>query len=221
VVSRSDNALRTAAAIDAAGGLARPHVGSVADEDFSRSVIEAARPDVVVNAAAVLGPSGRFDESTIDELSEVIDVNLIGTCAMTRWALSGMIEREYGRIVNFAGGGAAYSYPGFVPYALSKVAVVRFTEIVADELSSLNVDVTINVIAPGAVETDMLAEVRRSGGEVRTVTGVEEPVRLVAFLVSGRSSHISGRFIHSRDAYEDSELFRDPEMMKLRRTERL
>jgi len=81
-------------------------------------------------------------------------------------------------------------------------------------------NVTINIIAPGAVETAMLAEVRKRGGEVRTVTKIEEPVKLVHFLCSAESGHISGRFIHARDNYTDASLFESKDMLKLRRTER-
>ena len=106
----------------------------------------------MVNAAAVLGPSGKFAELSMSQFAETLATNLLGTCNLVRWALPEMEKRSFGRIINFAGGGAAYSYPLFTPYAASKAAIVRLTETVADEITTA--DVTINVIAPGAVETD-------------------------------------------------------------------
>jgi NAD(P)-dependent dehydrogenase (short-subunit alcohol dehydrogenase family) len=221
VVSQSQNATLVADEIRTAGGDAIAHVGSVADEAFCSAVMAAAEnaggADILVNAAAVLGPDGKFSTLSMSAFAEAIAVNLMGTCNFMRAALPGMETRGFGRIVNFAGGGAAYSYPGFSAYAASKVAVVRLTETVADEIKTENV--TVNVIAPGAVSTDTLAEVRRRGGEVRTVVAMEEPVRLVHFLCTEGARDITGRFIHARDDYRNLDLFKSKDMLKLRRTE--
>jgi NAD(P)-dependent dehydrogenase (short-subunit alcohol dehydrogenase family) len=221
VVSRSATAQTTAVHITEQGGAAVAHIGSVADVDFSQLVVaateEAGGADILINAAAVLGPTGPFQSLPPGSFDEVLSVNLLGTCNFMQAVLPGMTDRGFGRIINFAGGGAAYSYPRFSPYAVSKVAVVRLTETVAEELSVG--DVTVNVIAPGAVSTDMLREVRRGGGEVRTTVGIEEPVRLVMYLAGTESSHINGRFIHVRDDYLDQALFESAEMLKLRRIE--
>ena len=222
VVSQSANAETVVRAILEQGGRATAYVGSVADEAFSRGIADGierdgAGIDVLVNAAAVLGPTGRFAECSMAEFMNVLSTNLMGTCNFMRWALPQMERRGFGRIINFAGGGAAYAYPMFTPYGVSKVAIVRLTETVAEEISSPGV--TVNVIAPGAVDTDMLAEVRRRGGEVRTVVGMEEPVRLVRFLAGPEAGHITGRFIHARDNYEQSKSFENKDMFKLRRTE--
>jgi hypothetical protein len=66
----------------------------------------------------------------------------------------------------------------------------------------------------------MLKEVRRRGGEVRTVVSIDEPVALVEFLAGGESGHINGRFIHVRDDYRNPALFESRDMLKLRRTEK-
>jgi NAD(P)-dependent dehydrogenase (short-subunit alcohol dehydrogenase family) len=222
VVSQSANALAAAEEIRAEGLDAVGHVGTVADEAFGVQVVEAARKagglDFLVNAAAILGAGGKFSAIPLVGFAEAIAVNLIGTANFMHAALPVMEKRGFGRIVNFAGGGAAYAYPNFSPYAASKVAVVRLTETIADEITTP--DVTVNVIAPGAVETDTLTEVRRRGGEVRTVTRMEEPVRLVHFLCSAAAAHITGRFIHARDNYTDPALFESKDMLKLRRTEK-
>jgi NAD(P)-dependent dehydrogenase (short-subunit alcohol dehydrogenase family) len=223
LVSRSESAAQVAAEISSKGGIASAHIGSVADEAFARSVLESAERtggiDILVNAAAALGPIGRFAECSMKEFAEVLATNLLGTCNFMRWALPQMERRGFGRIINFAGGGAAYAYPNFTGYGVSKVGVVRLTETVAAEIApSLNV--TVNVIAPGAIATDLLKQVRQHGGEVRTITSIEEPVRLVLFLASPGARHINGRFIHVRDSYEDPDLFLNQDMLTLRRVER-
>lgn len=222
VVSRSDGAEQAVKNIIRCGGSAVFHRGSVADESFIETVVtEVDRDggtDILVNAAAVLGPTGPFDTLPMGSFADVISTNLLGTCNCMHQVLPGMKRRGFGRIINFAGGGAAYSYPHFAPYGVSKAAVVRLTETVADEIRCANV--TVNVIAPGAVPTDMLAAVRRAGGEVRTVVDMEEPLRLVTFLAGQASSHVNGRFIHVRDRYEDPGLFEDADALKLRRVEK-
>jgi NAD(P)-dependent dehydrogenase (short-subunit alcohol dehydrogenase family) len=222
VVSLSATCRDVAEGIIAAGGRARAYVGSVTDEDFCKSTLEAVAeegdgPDVLINAAATIGEHGPFLQMSMEAFAATLEVNLLGTCHFMRWALPTMINRCFGRIVNFAGGGAAYAYPNFTAYGASKVAVVRLTETVAAEISVPGV--TVYVIAPGAVETDMLAQVRAAGGEVRTVTQVEEPVRLVLFLAGPDSGHITGRFLHVRDRYDYPQYFEDRDMFTLRRVE--
>ncbi len=155
--------------------------------------------EVLVNAAAVLGSTGEIWQSDPAEWAAAIEANLLGTYNCMRVVLPAMIEARRGKIINFAGGGAAYGYPRFSAYASSKVAVVRLTETVAAEAAPYNVQV--NVIAPGAIETEMLKAVRRAGGEVRSLGTMDQPVALVQFLASPESNHVSGRFIHAKDDY--------------------
>jgi NAD(P)-dependent dehydrogenase (short-subunit alcohol dehydrogenase family) len=118
-----------------------------------------------------------------------------------RAVLPHMIRNNHGKIMNFAGGGAAYGYPRFTAYAASKVAVVRMSETVAQECAGYNIQV--NSIAPGAIDTEMLRAVRASGGEVRSVGTMDQPVALLLFLASPKSDHITGRFIHAKDSYRE------------------
>lgn len=193
--------------------------GDIADAKFVKRIVREAtqkfkRIDVLVHAAAMLGPVGEAHTTDVRLWQKTIQTNLVGSYLLVHEVLPGMVRRKQGKIVLFAGGGAAYSYPRFSAYGVSKAALVRFTEIVADEVAPYNVQV--NIIAPGAVETKMLAQVRRAGGEVRTVTTVDMPVALVLFLASHASNHITGRFIHAKDGYRS---FKElgPDMYKLRR----
>ncbi|HYO83434.1 MAG TPA: SDR family NAD(P)-dependent oxidoreductase [Bryobacteraceae bacterium] len=158
------------------------------------------RIDVLVNAAAILGPTGEIWTTEPGAWTATLEANLVGTYHTMRAALPFMIEARRGKIINFAGGGAAYGYPRFSAYAASKVAVVRLTETVAMETAQHNVQA--NVIAPGAIETKMLQAVRAAGGEVRSAGTMDQPVELVMYLASSASDHISGRFIHAKDDYQ-------------------
>jgi 3-oxoacyl-[acyl-carrier protein] reductase len=175
------------------------------------------RIDSLVNCAAVLGATGEIWKTDPAEWQRALNVNLIGTYHTMRAVLPHMVSARSGRIVNFAGGGAAYGYPLFSGYAASKAGVVRLTETVATECAAYNVQV--NVIAPGAIDTDLLRAVRSAGGEVRTLGRMEEAVALVVYLASGDSNHITGRFIHARDSYRDWPQVLPEELYTLRRVQ--
>ncbi len=159
------------------------------------------RIDVLVNTAAILGSTGEIWTTDPEQWAAAVNVNLVGTYNTMRAVLPHMIEARSGKIVNFAGGGAAYAYPLFTGYGSSKAAVVRLTETVAMECAPFGIQV--NAIAPGAVETEMLRAVRAAGGEVRTVGSMQQAVDLVLFLAAAGSDHVSGRFIHARDCYRE------------------
>ncbi len=161
----------------------------------------------VVNGAGILGPKGALDELEIDEWISTIQVNLIGTMLVCRAAIPYFRARNYGKIVNFSGGGATSPRPRFSAYAASKAAVVRLTENLALELKHTGIDV--NAVAPGAVNTRMLDEVLAAGpakvGEAAFAaalkqrdnggTSAERAAELCVMLLSGKSDGITGRLI--------------------------
>lgn len=159
------------------------------------------RIDVLINCAAILGATGEIWNTDAPSWYDAVHVNLLGTYNMMRSVLPHMVAAKNGKVVNFAGGGAAYGYPNFSAYGCSKAAVVRLTETVAMECEPHNVQV--NAVAPGAIETELLASLRAAGGEVRTVGSMDQAVRLVRFLASPASGTLTGRFIHARDSYTD------------------
>jgi NAD(P)-dependent dehydrogenase (short-subunit alcohol dehydrogenase family) len=219
LISRTDNVIKTAEALS---GRTKTLAfsGDVSDYQFVKNSVsvvieEFGTIDILVNAAAVLGPAGILPDNDVGKWMQTINTNLTGTFLTIHEVLPVMLSKKQGKIINFAGGGAAYAYPKFTAYACSKTAVVRLTETVAQEVSQYNIQV--NVIAPGAVETDMLSQVRIAGGEVRTTVTMDKPVNLVLYLASQYSNHISGRFIHSKDDYTNFPVELDDDLYKLRR----
>ncbi len=204
-LSQSDRALETAAGIVAAGGSAQGVVADIANLDevnmLVRTWLETRRTARIgtVLAAATLGPSGPLIDTDLGEWSRVFHVNVLGNLAVVQAALPTMYSTGFGRVVAFAGGGAAYAYPILPGYAVSKTAMVRAVENLAADFADHRGDLTAVCIAPGAVETDTLAEVRRLGAEVRTTVDVDEPVRCVTELITGDPGPLNGRFIHVRD----------------------
>ena len=115
---------------------------------------------VLVNNAGIM-PAGRYVEELDAVTDSIVDVNLNGVLRGTKLALPGMLEHGSGHIVNVA------SYLGVVPaaglatYCATKHAVVGFSESLRDELAGTGV--TVTVVLPSAVRTDLVSGVKLGG----------------------------------------------------------
>jgi 3-oxoacyl-[acyl-carrier protein] reductase len=129
--------------------------------------------------------------------SEVIDTNLTGAFRVTKRAIAKMIRQRRGRIVLVSSVGAFIGSAGQANYAASKAGLVGMARSLAREVASRSI--TINVIAPGLVDTDMLAEL----GEEQTtafasqvplgrIARPEEIATVVGFLASEGAGYITG-----------------------------
>jgi len=162
--------------------------------------------DAVIHSAAILGEAGRFWEISTESAWQVLRVNTLGTYLVCREFVNLWLERRgsgrRGKLILFAGGGAAYGYPKFLPYGCSKAADVRMCETMSIELAEAGIDIDVNIVAPGANDTDMLRQVRQAGAEVRTVVPFSKPIALCRWLLSPASDGITGLFLHVNDAYQ-------------------
>jgi 3-oxoacyl-[acyl-carrier protein] reductase len=134
---------------------------------------------------------------TEDAWSEVIDTNLTGVFRVTKRAIAKMIRLRRGRIILLSSVGAFVGLPGQANYAASKAGLVGMARALAREVASRSI--TINVVAPGLVGTDMLAEL----GDERTaefatqvplgrIAEPEEIAIAVGFLASEGAGYITG-----------------------------
>jgi 3-oxoacyl-[acyl-carrier protein] reductase len=163
--------------------------------------------DVLVNNAAIVGPIGKAWENDWEEWQATIRVNLLAVFELCRACLPWMIERRQGKIINLSGGGAAGTRPNFSAYATAKAGLVRFSEILAQELRDLNIQV--NCVSPGAMRTEMLQAVLNAGlekaGRLEYAQAVEKATQggalpqqaaaLCVFLASSASDGITGKLI--------------------------
>jgi NAD(P)-dependent dehydrogenase (short-subunit alcohol dehydrogenase family) len=117
--------------------------------------------DILVNNAGVVGPSGAVEDIDWKEWMRTIEINLLGSVLLSRSVLPHFKLAEHGKIVQLSGGGATNPLPGLSAYAVSKAAVVRFVETLAEETRRHRIDV--NAIAPGALNTRMLDEFIAAG----------------------------------------------------------
>jgi len=160
----------------------------------------------LVHAAAVMGPIGSVLDIDPEQWLEAIHIDLYGTFLVAREAAKRMAVAHYGRIVLFSGGGASGPFPNYSAYACSKVAVVRFTETLAQELGPHGIEV--NCIAPGFVATKIHEATLRAGSTAgkeylqRTkeelAKGGTSPAyaaRAATFLLSDAANGISGKFM--------------------------
>jgi NAD(P)-dependent dehydrogenase (short-subunit alcohol dehydrogenase family) len=119
--------------------------------------------DVLVNCAGIYGPIGAHHKNDLGLWKSALEINLFGTVNCVHSVLPVMLKQKAGKIVNLSGGGAVQPFPNFSAYAVSKAAVVRFTENLAEEYNHKNIQ--INAIAPGAVNTLFLDLVMKAGPE--------------------------------------------------------
>lgn len=184
----------------------------VSDPRSVEQLVEAAsqrlgRIDILVNNAGIYGPMGRIEEVDWAQWVKTIEINLFGSILMCRAVLPIMKKQQRGKIIQLSGGGATNPMPNISAYAVSKAAIVRFAETLAEEVHEFNIDV--NAIAPGALNTRMLDEVLAAGpGKVGQVffdrsikqkesggAGLDRGTDLAMFLASDASNGITGKLI--------------------------
>jgi 3-oxoacyl-[acyl-carrier protein] reductase len=153
--------------------------------------------DVLVNSAGINGPSSPLVETTSAEWRQVFEVNVLGTVATMRLFVPGMVERGWGRVVNFASMAGKDGNPGLAPYSASKAAVIALTKSAGKELATTGV--LVNAVAPAVFETpmnattgpDVLAHIT-SLIPMKRVGQPHELAELVAWLCSDKVSFSTG-----------------------------
>lgn len=152
--------------------------------------------DIVINNAGITR-DGTLHRMSFDDWNDVMRVNLGGCFNMAKACFPGMRERGWGRIVNIGSiNGQAGQY-GQVNYAAAKSGIHGFTKALAQEGAKFGV--TVNAIAPGYIDTDMVAAVPEPVLEkivakipVGRLGHAEEIARGVAFLTSENGGFVTG-----------------------------
>lgn len=209
VTSRSAGELaETEALIQGQGGAAMSVAGDVRDPESVRAmaaeVEQAYGPlDLLVNNAGSAGALGPIWEADPAEWWDGFEVNLRGVFLCCRAALPSMIARGRGRIVTVASGAGAMPVAYMSAYAISKAAVIRFTETLAAETRRHGV--AAFSIHPGTVRTAMTESAMTSEAATRWLPWFKNLVesqavppdaasRLLLYLASGAADRLSGRF---------------------------
>lgn len=165
-------------------------------ENCARIEAEHGPIDIVVNNAGITR-DGTLHRMSFEDWNEVLRINLGGCFNMAKATFPGMRERGWGRIVNIGSiNGQAGQY-GQVNYAAAKSGIHGFTKALAQEGAKFGV--TVNAIAPGYIDTDMVAAVPAPVLEkivakipVGRLGMAEEIARGVAFLTSENAGFMTG-----------------------------
>ena len=136
-----------------------------------------------------------------EEWEQVLNVNLTSAFRLARAAAKGMMQRRYGRIISITSVVGVTGNPGQANYAASKAAMIALSKSLALELATRGV--TANCIAPGMIDTDMIAKLN---DDQRAAIAARIPARRlgapdvvaagVLFLASDEAAYITGQTIH-------------------------
>jgi len=116
---------------------------------------------ILVNNAGVYGPKGEIESVDWSEWVVAMQINVFGSVLMSRAVLPHFKKQRYGKVIQLSGGGATSPMPRISAYAVTKAAIVRYAETLAEEVRGTGIDV--NAIAPGALNTRMLDEILEAG----------------------------------------------------------
>jgi NAD(P)-dependent dehydrogenase (short-subunit alcohol dehydrogenase family) len=167
-------------------------------EAFRKATDRFGKVDILVNNAGITRDA-LFHKMPSEDFRKLIDIHVNGAFYCARNVVDGMREREYGRIINMSSI-AAFGNVGQANYSAAKAALVGLTKTLALELGRKNI--TVNCIAPGMINTDIIKTVPQRVMETMVASipmgrigEPEEVAALAAFLASGEAGYISGQCI--------------------------
>jgi 3-oxoacyl-[acyl-carrier protein] reductase len=195
----------TVQAIQSAGGTAEAFECDVTNGEAVQALVDKiaeswGRLDVLVNNAGITRDT-LLPRMADDQWDDVINTNLRGTFLFTRAATRPMMQARYGRIINISSVSGIRGNAGQANYSASKAAVIGFSRTVARELASRKI--TVNVVAPGFVETDMTAvlgeammdEVVKKMIPAKRIGQPEEVADAVLFFAAPATGFITGQVL--------------------------
>lgn len=200
----AEKAAETAAEIEALGVRAKAYCCDVSNfdaaKDLTASVIEDfGCVDILVNNAGIVKDCLMLSMKE-EDFDRVIDVNLKGTFNMVKNVYQHMMKKRRGRIINISSVVGLNGNAGQSNYAAAKAGIIGMSKSVAKELAARGV--TVNVVAPGFIATDMTSALSDKNKEAimgtipaKKMGTPEDIANTVAFLASDDASYITGEVI--------------------------
>ena len=202
--ARGDHAAGAAAEITAAGGSAEALSADVADAGSVQAAVAAAldrfgKIDILVNNAGIARDQ-LLMRMKPEEWDAVIATNLTAAYSCTQAVLRPMLRQRWGRVINVGSVVGQSGNPGQANYAASKAGLIGFSKALAQEVAARGI--TVNVVAPGFIETDMTADIGDAAREAlsaRIPAGrlgrPQDVAAAVCYLASEEASYITGQVI--------------------------
>lgn len=157
-------------------------------------------PNILINNAGVTADN-LLMRMKDEEWERVISANLTSVFKLTKACIRSMIKNKWGRIVNISSVVAFTGNPGQANYAATKAGMVGLSKSIAHEVASRGI--TVNVVAPGFIETDMTKSLTGDQQEMLLkqipmgrMGQARDIAAAVQFLVSDHASYITGETIH-------------------------
>jgi 3-oxoacyl-[acyl-carrier protein] reductase len=202
--ARGENAAATVQAIAGAGGRADVASVDVTDEGSVAALISGTlerhgRIDVLVNNAGIARDQLLLRMKR-DDWDEVMNTNLTAAFRCVQAVLKPMVKQRHGRIISISSVVGQMGNAGQANYAASKAGLIGFSKALAREVASRNI--TVNVVAPGLIETDMtkaLTDKAQGDWAAQIPLGrlgtTDDVAAAVCFLASDEASYITGQVL--------------------------
>jgi 3-oxoacyl-[acyl-carrier protein] reductase len=202
--ARGDNAAGTVSAIQEAGGRAEVAALDVTDEASIAAMVSGAlerhgRIDVLVNNAGIARDQLMLRMKR-DDWDQVMATNLTSAFTCVQAVLKPMVKQRHGRIISISSVVGQMGNAGQANYAASKAGLIGFSKALAREVASRSI--TVNVVAPGFIETDMTKDLlAKAQGDWASQIPLGRPgttadvAAAVCFLASDEASYITGQVL--------------------------
>jgi 3-oxoacyl-[acyl-carrier protein] reductase len=202
--ARGEHAAAVVEEITAAGGKAIAVALDVTDDGsiaaaVARASSEFGKVDILINNAGITRDTLMLRMKR-EDWDAVIATNLTGAFTCTQAVLKGMVKQRYGRIVTISSVVGQSGNAGQANYAASKAGLIGFSKALAREVASRNI--TVNVVAPGLIDTDMTRAITDAAQQDWTASiplgrlGTPDDIAAaVCFLASDAASYITGHVL--------------------------
>ncbi len=202
----ADRLQRTATELEAQGRAVLPVVADAASREDADRLVTAAkerfgRVDILVNNAGIMR-DGLLVRMKDEDWDRVMEVNLRGAFLMTRAVTKAIVrQKSGGRIINISSTAGAMGNAGQANYSAAKAGLIGLTKAAARELAHWSI--LVNAVAPGLIETDMVAAIPAAAREallaqvpLGRIGTAREVAEMVRFLAGDGAAYITGQVFH-------------------------